>query len=63
MEVYLMSPVNNHGVPALDERQLALLYREFAEEDRELAEEGMADYVSELQREDKEGQPVTMNEK
>ena len=39
-------------IPLLDENQIAALYGEFAEEDRELAEEGMADYLSGLQRED-----------
>ncbi len=31
---------------------LASLYEEFAEEDRELAEMGMADYANQLQQED-----------
>ena len=35
-----------------DESQLAVLYAEFAEEDRELAEEGMADYAEGLRAED-----------
>lgn len=40
-------------ITMLDEGQLAALYSEFAEEDRELAEEGMADYLVGLQHEDK----------
>ena len=39
-------------VPTLDETELAALYAEFAEEDRELAEEGMSDYAAGLIRED-----------
>jgi Mg/Co/Ni transporter MgtE len=38
--------------PTLDETKLAALYAEFAEEDRELAEEGMSDYAAGLIRED-----------
>ncbi|MEW6125637.1 MAG: hypothetical protein AB1757_01125 [Acidobacteriota bacterium] len=38
--------------PVVDEKQLAALYAEFAEEDRQLAEEGMADYAEALARED-----------
>lgn len=38
--------------PESDEVKLAALYAEFAEEDRELAEEGMADYAAQLARED-----------
>lgn len=37
-----------------DEQHLAALYGEFAEEDRVLAEEGIADYTSALAREDAE---------
>lgn len=37
-----------------DEQQLATLYGEFAEEDRMLAEEGIADYASALTKEDAE---------
>jgi outer membrane protein assembly factor BamD (BamD/ComL family) len=36
----------------VNEAQLAALYAEFAEEDRELAEEGMADYAEGLRAED-----------
>lgn len=36
----------------LDRNQLASLYNEFAEEDRQLAEEGIDEYVELLQRED-----------
>jgi len=35
-----------------DEAKMAALYAEFAEEDRELAEAGMADYAAALARED-----------
>lgn len=38
--------------PKLDQRQLAALYAEFTEEDRNLAEEGMADYAAGLMEED-----------
>jgi hypothetical protein len=37
---------------AFDESQLAALYAEFADEDRSLAEAGMADYVKGLTEED-----------
>jgi len=36
----------------LAEEQLAALYAEFAEEDRELAEQGIADYAKQLTTED-----------
>jgi hypothetical protein len=39
-------------IPALDEAQLADLYAQFADEDRELAEEGMSDYARGLTKED-----------
>jgi hypothetical protein len=39
-------------MPRHDEAQLAALYAEFANEDRELAEEGMADYADGLWKED-----------
>jgi hypothetical protein len=39
-------------MPELDEAQLATLYAACAEEDRALAEEGMADYVHGLCQED-----------
>ena len=38
--------------PQFDEHQLAMLYAEFADEDREMAEEGMADYHGALLNED-----------
>jgi hypothetical protein len=38
-------------MPTLEEAQLATLYAEFAEEDRELAEEGIAEYAQGLLRE------------
>ena len=39
-------------IPLLDETQLEALYKEFAEEDRRLAEEGMSDYAEGLVKED-----------
>lgn len=39
-------------MPELDETQLAVLYAEFADEDRNLAEEGIADYAEGLVKED-----------
>ncbi|HEU4386935.1 MAG TPA: hypothetical protein VFV34_03995 [Blastocatellia bacterium] len=36
----------------VDEKQLAALYAEFADEDRELAEEGIGEYHEALVRED-----------
>ena len=39
----------------LDEARLANLYAEFADEDRELAEEGMSDYIEGLLKEDTHG--------
>ncbi len=41
-----------HAVPRLDDSALAALYREFAEEDRDLAEEGITDYKQSLRMED-----------
>ncbi len=38
----------------LDESQLGSLYAKFADEDRKLAEEGMANYVTGLAKEDKQ---------
>lgn len=35
-----------------DEQKLAALYQEFAQEDRELAEQGMAEYAKMLREED-----------
>ena len=40
--------------PATDEAQMAALYAEFSQEDQELAEEGMSDYVGALMKEDAE---------
>ncbi|OLE51740.1 MAG: hypothetical protein AUG51_21545 [Acidobacteria bacterium 13_1_20CM_3_53_8] len=40
------------GVRVVDESKLAALYAEFAEEDRNLAKEGMADYAENLAKED-----------
>ena len=39
-------------MPQLEEAQLATLYAEFAEEDRKLAEEGIAEYADGLFKED-----------
>lgn len=39
-------------MPRLEEAQLATLYAEFAEEDRELAEAGIAEYAHGLLKED-----------
>ena len=39
--------------PPFDEQEMAKIYAEFAEEDRQLAEEGMADYANSLAKEDK----------
>ncbi|MCL1469161.1 hypothetical protein [Argonema antarcticum] len=41
----------NQKVVDLD--QFASLYQEFAQEDRELAEVGIADYIEQLQKEDR----------
>ena len=40
------------ALPQVDTAQLASLYAEFAEEDRELAEEGMTEYLQKLQSEE-----------
>ena len=40
------------SIPAIDEGRLKSLYAEFADEDRDLAEEGLADYAGDLARED-----------
>ena len=37
-------------IPEIDEKQLADLYAEFADEDRNLAEEGLSDYFKGLMR-------------
>ena len=39
-------------IPVIDEAQLSALYAESAEEDRKLAEEGIASYVEGLVKED-----------
>ena len=41
-----------HVLPSPDDPALAMLYREFGEEDRNLAEEGMAVYEQGLRMED-----------
>jgi len=40
--------------PSFDENRIAKLYSKFAKEDRDLAEEGMTDYMSSLIKEDRE---------
>jgi len=40
--------------PSVDEEELTKLYGEFAEEDHQLAEEGIEDYASGLAKEDKQ---------
>ena len=40
-------------LPSVDEEELTKLYGEFAEEDRQLAEEGITDYTNGLAKEDK----------
>ena len=49
---YLRFRARVHAVPRPDDSTLAALYREFGEEDRNLAEEGMADYEQGLRMED-----------
>jgi len=44
--------------PSFDEHRIAKLYREFAREDRELAETGMTEYASALTKEDGNASPV-----
>jgi len=39
---------------SFDENRIAKLYSKFAKEDRDLAEEGMTDYMSSLIKEDRE---------
>lgn len=41
-----------HREPAMDEHQMKSLYASFADEDRELAEDGMEDYDKSLATED-----------
>lgn len=41
-----------YSVPDIDETRLSALYGEFADEDRNLAEEGMADYKDGLEKEE-----------
>lgn len=38
--------------PTMDEAQLAALYSQFGEEDRQLAEEGMSDFADVVAKED-----------
>jgi len=40
------------AMPQVDKERLVSLYAEFAEEDRELAEEGMTEYLQTLQSEE-----------
>lgn len=50
---FLKFRARSHKATNLDEAKLAELYAEFAEEDRQLAEEGMADYTNGLFTEDR----------
>lgn len=43
---------HNKSATAFDEIKLAALYAEFADEDRNLAEEGMSEYAENLAKED-----------
>lgn len=43
----------NSGTASLDEAKLKILYAESAAEDRMMAQEGMADYSTDLKKEDK----------
>ena len=49
---YLRFRKRTQGMPSFDVSQIAGLYAEAAEEDRNLAEAGMADYAKALARED-----------
>ena len=49
---YLRFRARAHAVPRSDSSQLAAIYGEFGEEDRNLAEDGMADYERGLRLED-----------
>ena len=49
---FLQFRTRRHAAPDWDEEAMAALYAEFAEEDRALAEAGMADYAAGLARED-----------
>lgn len=42
----------SHKTSTLDENHLAALYAEFADEDRQLSEEGITDYAEGLTKED-----------
>jgi len=42
------------ALPSVDEEELTKLYGEFAEEDRQLAEEGLREYTNSLAKEDKQ---------
>jgi hypothetical protein len=50
----LKSRPNEAPLPSYDPVLYGPLYREFAEEDRQLAEEGMADYARGLSDEDRD---------
>ena len=49
---FLQFRARQSPAPDQDDAQLAALYAEFAEEDRALAETGMAEYAAGLARED-----------
>ena len=48
---FLKSRARLVAIPAIDETNLAALYSEFAEEDRQLAEVGMSEYAELLKHE------------
>lgn len=49
---FLQFRSRRHATPNWDEAKMAVLYAEFAEEDRALAEAGMGDYADRLEREE-----------
>lgn len=49
---FLKSRAQGESASISDEKQLAALYAEFADEDRRLAEQGIAGYAENLEKED-----------
>jgi hypothetical protein len=49
---YLRFRARSHATPTIDTSQLSALYAEAEEEDRKLAEAGLADYAEGLAKED-----------
>ena len=49
---YLRFRARSHAIPAIDVDRVSALYAEAEEEDRNLAEAGMADYAAGLAKED-----------